>query len=213
MKRILHLFKFFLISIAMLGAFSNNLQSQTTDELVIKYAQEGNYYQLKQLLDNGANANAKDYYGGTALMSAAVMGDLEICKLLINHGADVNAQDKYGFTALWDAITYDNLEISKLLINHGADVNAKDNDGRTALMHAAFDDLEICKLLINHGADVNAKDNVGYTAYDYANDKIKPLLLNSNGINKANQFAYSNIHYYNNAEIQTYGGWEPSWSP
>jgi len=52
MKRNLYLFKFF-----------NNLQSQNIDALVILHAKEGNYYQLKQLLDNGANANAKENDG------------------------------------------------------------------------------------------------------------------------------------------------------
>jgi serine/threonine-protein phosphatase 6 regulatory ankyrin repeat subunit A/serine/threonine-protein phosphatase 6 regulatory ankyrin repeat subunit B len=183
MKRILHLFKFFLISIAMLGAFSNNLQSQTTDELVIKYATAGNYYQLKQLLENGANANAKDENGYTALMSASSNDNLEICQLLINHGADVNAKNDYGWTVLIRAATDGELEVCKLLINYGADVNAKENYGRTALIYAAENgNLEICQLLIKYGADINAKNKMGYTAYDYAtNDDIKELLSQTGG--------------------------------
>jgi len=164
----------------MLGAFSNNLQSQTTDELVIKHAKEGNYYQLKQLLDNGANANTKDQDGLTALMNAAFNSNLEICQLLIDHRADVNAKHNKGWTALLCAVGSGNLEICQLLINHGANVNAKDDKGMTVLMAASHsDNLEICQLLINQGADVKAKDNKGFTAYDYANDRIKPLLLQS----------------------------------
>ena len=112
MKRNLYLFKFFAISILMLGAFSNNLQSQTTDELVIKHATEGNYYQLKQLLENGANANAKNENGYTALMNAAGMGNLEICQLLIKYGADINTKNNTGYTA-YDYAIKD--EIKKLL--------------------------------------------------------------------------------------------------
>jgi len=58
---------------------------------------------VELLLKKGANVNAKDKYGGTALMYAAVKGHKEVVELLIENGADVNAKNIMGKTALMSA--------------------------------------------------------------------------------------------------------------
>jgi ankyrin repeat protein len=52
------------------------------------------------LVDGGADVNAKDRSGKTALISAAEMGQQELVELLVAKGADVNVTDKQGRTAL-----------------------------------------------------------------------------------------------------------------
>jgi ankyrin repeat protein len=54
------------------------------------------------LLQNGADVNAKDVTGRTALISAATgFGpNLEVVFLLLENGADVNAKNNDGKTAL-----------------------------------------------------------------------------------------------------------------
>ena len=47
--------------------------------------------QVRALLAAGANINARDSLGATALHDAAWTGKREIAALLIAHGADVNA--------------------------------------------------------------------------------------------------------------------------
>ena len=123
--------------------------------------------ETKRLIAAGADVNAKDWYGRTALMKAQTA---EQTKLLIDAGADVNAKDKGdyaplisievgGRTALMKAQT---AEQTKLLIAAGANVNAKDDYGYTALMEAKT--AEQTKLLITAGADVNAKNKYKGTA-------------------------------------------------
>lgn len=52
------------------------------------------------LLDNGADINAQNNYGNTALLIACGTGDIEIAQVLINRGADTIIQNVYGRTAL-----------------------------------------------------------------------------------------------------------------
>jgi len=60
----------------------------------------GEVRQLCQALDHGASAGARDASGTTALMHAAVYGDLSCLRLLIDRGAEVNATNAAGANAL-----------------------------------------------------------------------------------------------------------------
>ena len=116
---------------------------------------------VKALIDAGANINAKNGGGWTALMFAVTKP--EIAKVLIAAGANVNAKNNFGSTVLMIAVRDDasNLNVIKELISAGANVNAKDDLGSTALMKT--DKPEIIKILANAGANVNAKDDTGWT--------------------------------------------------
>jgi len=63
-------------------------------------AESGNIDEVRTLLDAGAELNATDDEGFTALMYASWIGHSEVAKLLIEAGVDVNAQAKEGGTAL-----------------------------------------------------------------------------------------------------------------
>jgi len=92
-----------------------------------------NVVAVREAISSGANVNAKDKNGWTALMQAAYNNSLEVAKLLIKKGADVNARDIQGNTILIVALENNSLEIAKLLIEKGTDINAKNNGGESAL--------------------------------------------------------------------------------
>ena len=50
----------------------------------------------------GADVNAQNKDGETALMRAVREGNTEVAEALIKAGADLNAQDKKGWTALME---------------------------------------------------------------------------------------------------------------
>lgn len=52
------------------------------------------------MIDAGADVNAADADGETALMAAAEKGHVSKVKVLLDHGANVNARDRRGKTAL-----------------------------------------------------------------------------------------------------------------
>ena len=100
------------------------LLAADTGEDLIEAAKKGEAEKVRALLDAGADVNAKDEHGATALMYA--LG---------------------GEGKLYPAI-------AKVLLDAGADVNAKAGNGVTAVMLAAFSgDAELIKLLLDAGAE------------------------------------------------------------
>ena len=143
-----------------------NMLQEELNKKLIKNAMSGNLEIVKSLIEQGADVNAKDIDGWTALIRSSKKGYLEVVKYLIDKGADVNAKTNNGTTALMNSSDEEHLDIVKYLINKGADINSKDNIGWTALIFSSYGE-EVVKYLINKGADLEAKDELGNTALEY----------------------------------------------
>lgn len=93
---------------------------------------------IQSLIESGANVNAKDKDGWTALMAGVrYTTNPEVVEVLINAGADINAKSNGGCTPLMlAAYNNSNSEVVKALINAGADINAKDKNGIEAVAYA-----------------------------------------------------------------------------
>jgi ankyrin repeat protein len=111
---------------------------------------------LSYLIGKGADVNAANKAGATALMRAA--SDPAKVELLVEKGANVNARSALGNTALiLAARAYPSYEAVKTLIDRGAEVNATNNFGANAIIAAsAAGDIQTVRLLWKHGADVNS---------------------------------------------------------
>lgn len=88
------------------------------------------------LINAGAEVNAKTESGETPLMSAAYEENGEILKTLLEAGADVSSKNEDGQTALMVAAERGRLQNVRALVLAGADVNQMDAEGKTALMLA-----------------------------------------------------------------------------
>ncbi|HME59147.1 MAG TPA: ankyrin repeat domain-containing protein [Terracidiphilus sp.] len=106
------------------------------DDQLISAAQSGNTAMVQQLLDKGANIEARDGYGETVLIRAAEFGGAEVVKLLLDKGANIDARGKYGDTALIRAAGQGKADVVKLLLERGANIGATDGNGYTALSSA-----------------------------------------------------------------------------
>jgi ankyrin repeat protein len=161
---------------------------------------------LRLLLEHGADPNARNAFGGTALIWGT--GSLEKVKLLVAHGADVNARSKLGKSALLVAASRDGAgPVVSYLLAHDARGDIKDElegmplipigGGTTALMETAkARDGEALAALLKKGADVNAKEKNGSTALlnaiAYRNLRnIKLLLAHGAEVNAANTAGFS----------------------
>ncbi len=130
------------------------------------------------LLEQGANVNAKDKTGWTALLLGIAPDKIEIAKILIEKGADVNAQNEHGYTALMSAIICDDMQLVKLLLANNAKVNIQRRDGKTALMCAVDNgNPKIVKMLVKAHADFNTQDEYGAAALMLSESKQDSELL------------------------------------
>ena len=103
-----------------------------------------------------------DWYGKTALMSAAGRGHENIVRLLLDEGADTEAKDKHrgGTAIMWAALPRprlneeSELRTIRLLLDRGANLRAVDRYGSSALHYAVeSNNLGIVNLLLREGAD------------------------------------------------------------
>ncbi len=151
---------------------------------LIEAVNAGDVARASQLLGEGADVNARDAYGATALMNAAHSGNLEMVETLLAAGAEVDARDELGWTALMKACFNADLdrgfpEIVQRLIAAGADPNVKITYGIRPLMLAAgYGEAGVCQALLAGGADVLARNDGDLTALMMVKDKFYVEVIN-----------------------------------
>ncbi len=96
-------------------------------------AMRGDIERIQELIESGANVNAKDLAGWTALHFAAWQETEEMAKLLRKAGADIDAKDTRGWMPLHVAAWNGKKEVSAFLLDSGAAIDARDWNGKTPL--------------------------------------------------------------------------------
>jgi ankyrin repeat protein len=111
--------------------------------------------EVRLLLQQGADPDARDEEYQTPLLYAASDRNRDLVRVLLEAGADPNLRDQDGWAALDVAVYRRTLDIVWLLVHFGADVNARDDMGRSVLLRAvlaANGSTEILDLLQRCGA-------------------------------------------------------------
>lgn len=159
----------------------------------LHYAAEWNLKEaLSSLIQKGANVNAVNSNGESALFSAVKADSPEIIQLLVENGIITDTRsnltrDHLGNTPLHYAVKWNSLNAAQSIISLGFDVNSQNLSGKTALSDSARSGkIEMTQLLIQFGANVNSADISGKTALidsiQSGNEEMISLLL-QNGAN------------------------------
>lgn len=168
---------------------------EKSDTLLLDAARKGDIKKVRKLLEQGADVDAKDIDGLTALHEAAENKHTDVVKVLLQAGADANIRDRkwYAWTPLDKAVMNGCVDIVKVLLEAGADVNAKHGEHNlTVLMMAALSGhTETVAALLDAGADVNTSRTDGDTALHWAAmtgqaETVRLLLENNASINAKN---------------------------
>jgi len=155
---------------------------------------------MKLLLQKGANPNAKNKLGETAIMWCS--HDLEKTKLLLEYKADVNNKTTDGNTPLLVAcVGNGQYDMIKLLLDYGANPLLLNNKNSGSLMRIAiYGDTSSARLLLNKGVDINAKNNEKQPALHFAvksgnKDMIYWLIENGADVNIKDNYNATILSY------------------
>ena len=129
---------------------------------VADFATKGDRDAVRTLLQQGADVNAAQGDGMTALHWAAELGDAEMAEMLIFAGANVEAETRVGhYTPLHVACRNGHAAVAEILLEAGSDVMARTMPAGSTPLHlaAASGSADIVRSLSSRGAEVNAKDH------------------------------------------------------
>lgn len=105
------------------------------------------------LLERGFDANATDK-SNSALMEAAIFGDVAVARRLLRAGADIAKRSGMGNTALHWAAMAGRPGMCKFLLANGAELEAVNHDRQTPL-HCAASKLRMNTITVLHEADAS----------------------------------------------------------
>ncbi|WP_353271806.1 ankyrin repeat domain-containing protein [Wolbachia endosymbiont (group A) of Nomada goodeniana] len=159
------------------------------DDLLVSAAGAGRLSDVRELLEKGANIEARDSDGYTSLHRAAEGGHLEIIRFLIDKGANIGAKNKDGGKPLDVANTSRQSEVVNFL---GPKQSEYDR-----LLFAAVESGNVSEVtnLLNIGASIEVKgvENAEFRLARY----VKRIMEMSN---------YHNVHSEKKSELERIKG-------
>lgn len=138
--------------------------------LLHKYARQGDEAQLRFLVRQGANCNAQDHSGQTALHHAAQsIFSTESIATLLKYGARDDITNKDGHTPLMCALRNGRQQAAAILLKKNTNPHETDPRGYSLLMMAAQSGLyDAVDGLLRAGADPTVKTPTLMTALGFA---------------------------------------------
>jgi len=151
---------------------------------LLRAVEAGDLPRAQALLAAGADCDARNAEGATALMLAAHVGRLDVVHALIEAGADVNATDERGWGPMTKAVYNPDLDrgfadVVETLIQAGAGIETPITYGIRPLMLAAgYGETAVVETLLKAGADVLARNDGGLTALMMVKEKFYVDVIN-----------------------------------
>ena len=136
------------------------------DDQLLAAAAAGDVAAITSALDAGANVDARDATGRTALLAATIAGRTDAVRTLVEAGADVDLQDDRQDNPFLYAGAEGMLDILRLVNEAGADPTLTNRFGGTALIPASErGHVAVVRYLLNEtDIDVDHVNRLGWTA-------------------------------------------------
>jgi len=146
-------------------------QSRITPFLCAAYNKNKDMMDI--LLEHGANINACDSNGASALFNLCKENSTDVYKYLIDHHINAKIQDKSGMTVLHQIAISHETDLAELIINYDPSIiDYQDIYGKTALHYCAMNNYkDIMKILIENKASIKIKDKKHKTVVDYLTEE------------------------------------------
>ena len=159
-----------LVVVLSVGASIGAAGSDVADAI-----ERGDLAAARAMVQKGADVNAPQSDGATALHWAVYRNSAEAVDLLLRAGAK-SAPNREGMTPLAMAALYGNSGIVDRLLKAGTDARSLGPNGETMVMFAARNgNPEVIRLLVEAGVNVNAREPLrGTTALMWAVEQRHP---------------------------------------
>lgn len=155
------------------GALTDQEQADANAFLLLAVSMD-NAERVQLRLSEGADPNAKDKLGQTALMMAVNQASPAVAEALLKAGADPNQKAVGGTVALHWAVYFNKQGFVDLLLKNGAKLDL--------FSAAALNDLKALKALLKTKPPVNEKGPLGATPLFFAKSgEAATLLLKAGG--------------------------------
>lgn len=154
------------VRLQLLRGVSPNSPDPKHGPAIVYAAQEKAFAVVRVLLESPAtNVNVFNKARESALMYAALHGEIDLVKRLVARGAQVNHT---GWTPLHYAATTGQAEVIEFLLESNAYIDAASENGTTPLMLAARgNQTRAARLLVERGADPSLRNDAGLGAPEY----------------------------------------------
>jgi len=154
-------------------SFSNN-----NDSPLIYSCRQNRKRITEILLEKGANVNAVNKIGETALNVACQYERYDLVKSLLEAGSQIGISDDTGKSSFLHSIKTGNTNIIRLLIEYG--VSEEEFNLNTSSRYFTFSNYDTIKLLINLGGIIGNDILLFISSYEGDFDAVKKLLPSAN---------------------------------
>ncbi|XP_035252537.1 ankyrin repeat domain-containing protein 11-like [Anguilla anguilla] len=134
-----------------------NKRNERGETRLHRAAIRGEARRVKELINEGADVNVKDFAGWTALHEACNRGYYDVAKQLLAAGAEVNTKGLDDDTPLHDASNNGHFKVVKLLLRYGGDPRQSNRRGETALKVA--NSPTMLNLLLGKGTYTSSEES------------------------------------------------------
>ncbi|KAJ1083918.1 hypothetical protein NDU88_004073 [Pleurodeles waltl] len=134
-----------------------NKRNERGETRLHRAAIRGDARRIKELINEGADVNVKDFAGWTALHEACNRGYYEVAKQLLAAGAEVNTKGLDDDTPLHDASSNGHFKVVKLLLRYGGNPHQSNRRGETPLKVA--NSPTMVNLLLGKGTYTSSEES------------------------------------------------------